>query len=70
MTYLSAFAEPLSLVTSYALQASIVVFLAVLLPCCTSDIVLPVAAAGSVVREHVHVVPLVRALRRREGSSH
>ena len=70
MTYLSAFAEPLSLVTSYALQASIVVFLAVLLPCCTSDIVLPVAAAGSVVREHVHVVPLVRALRRHEGSSH
>jgi len=71
LTYLSAYANPLTLLSNYALHTFLVVFLAVLLPCCTSDIILPIAALGKHSYEHEHVcwVPLLRTLRRHEAKT-
>ncbi len=56
ISYLAAFSNPAALISTYAPQAFIIVFVAVLLPCCTSDIVLPVAALPSHELDHdVHV---------------
>lgn len=47
LSYLAAFSSPVALISTYAVQAFIVVFLAVLIPCCTSDIVFPIMALPS-----------------------
>lgn len=52
LTYLAAFSNPVALISFYMPQTFTIVFLAVLLPCCTSDIVLPVAALHGCLCEH------------------